>query len=194
MSLSKQDIESASRLASFDQRALMLYHDVKWQSESSVGIERISKELVKAYEEGVKSKESKPLIDCDANPFVQDGFAVEEHRKGGLLDFAKTKTTLFLMKEQKMGRVVGHDLRKDLVDQPVLNANVLDYLLAHPDLIPEEWKGKAVFFWGTIYRDRDGSLCVRYLCWYGVRWVWLCRWLGYDWYSVSPAACGQASS
>jgi len=39
-----------------------------------------------------------------------------------------------------------------------MNANVLDYLLAHPELIPEDWKNKYVFFWGTIYRYSSGGL------------------------------------
>ncbi|HEY4477351.1 MAG TPA: hypothetical protein VJB56_01875 [Candidatus Paceibacterota bacterium] len=69
----------------------------------------------------------------------------------------------------------------------MLNANVLDYLLAHPDFIPEWWKGKAVFFWGTIYRNSYGNLCVRYLCFYGDRWDWNYDWLGIDWNVSYPA-------
>lgn len=45
-----------------------------------------------------------------------------------------------------------------------------------------------MFFWGTTYRDRDGILCVRYLCWGDGRWFWNCHWLGNDWFSDSPAA------
>jgi hypothetical protein len=37
---------------------------------------------------------------------------------------------LYLSRGQKGGKIiVGHKLRKQLADQPVLNANVLDYLL-----------------------------------------------------------------
>lgn len=63
---------------------------------------------------------------------------------------------------------------KELEDQPVLNANVLDFLREHPELIPDEWKGKFTFFWGTIYRHRDGDLYVRCLYWDGGRWDWGC--------------------
>ena len=68
--------------------------------------------------------------------------------------------------------------------------NVLDYLLKNSQLIPEEWKGKAVFFWGTIFRDSDGSLYVRYLHWSGASWQWRngCRWLGNDFLSCNPSA------
>jgi hypothetical protein len=134
------------------------------------------------------------VVDLDAAPFIPDGWVVEEHKKGGLLDLAKTKVTLFLTKQQKKSAVVGNDLRKDLADQPVLNANLLDFYLANPHLIPEEWKGKAVFFWGTIYRLRGGALYVRYLYWYGDRWHWSRSWLDYDWGSGNPAACAQAST
>jgi len=128
------------------------------------------------------------LIDCDANPFIPAGWSVEEHKKGGPLKFDPSKISLYLSKKQKKGSIEGNDLRKELANQPVLNANVLDYLLAHPELIPEEWKGKAVFFWGTIYRHSDGYLCVRCLLWNGSEWYWSYCWLVSDFYSGHPAA------
>jgi len=72
----------------------------------------------------------------------------------------------------------------------VYNANLLDYLLAHPELIPDSWKGKAVFFWGKIYRVSSGRLYVRYLFFHGhgERWSWSYHWLDYDFDSDSPAA------
>jgi hypothetical protein len=40
----------------------------------------------------------------------------------------------------------------------------------------------------TIYRDRGGSLCVRYLFWDGDRWYWFAIWLVSGWYVHDPAA------
>lgn len=129
------------------------------------------------------------VIDCDADPFVPDGWSVEKHRRSGAFKWNAEGVTLYLDKGQKNGKwIEGNKIRKELADKPVLNANVLDYLLAHPHLIPEEWKGKAVFFWGTIYRDRDGSLYVRYLGWDGGRWYWNANWLGNGWGDGNPAA------
>lgn len=129
------------------------------------------------------------VIDCDANPFVPDGWSVEEHQKGGAFKWNAANVALHLDKGQKNGKYIeGNKLREALAGKPVLNANVLDYLIAHPHLTPEEWKGKAVFFWGTIYRHRDGDLYVRYLDWNGDRWYWHFRWLGYDWHDSTPAA------
>ena len=137
----------------------------------------------------------KHLIDCDADPFLPEGWKVESHKKGGNFEWDPTKVRLHFSENQKNGKCIqGHKLREELVNEPVLNANVLDYLLAHPELIPEEWKGKYVYFWGTIYRSSVGGLCVRALCWDDGRWYWGCRWLGYDWGDIYPAACSQVSS
>ncbi len=126
------------------------------------------------------------LINCDASPYVPEGWSVEEHTRGGMVDPAKI--TLYLTEKQKNSSVNGNKLRKELKDQPVLNANVLDFYLANPHLIPEDWKGKYVFFWGTIYRGRGGYLFVRYLGWDGGRWGWDYDWLGHGWDADCPAA------
>lgn len=130
------------------------------------------------------------LIDLDADPFVPNGWKVEEHQKGGQFKWDATKAALFLSEPQKRGgRIEGNKLRSRLkCGQNPYNANLLDYLLKNPHLIPEEWKGKYVFFWGTVYRRSDGFLCVRYLYWRGDRWVWFSRWLDRDWRDDRPAA------
>lgn len=134
-------------------------------------------------------KPAEHVIDCDALPYEPDGWKVVEHKRGGQLRFDPAKINLYLSEKQKDGGVIeGNKLRKELENQPVLNANVLDYLLAHPELIPGFWKEKHVFFWGTIYRDRDGYLCVRDLCRYGGRWDWDYYWLGHVWAGAYPAA------
>ena len=134
------------------------------------------------------------LIDCSADPYIPGGWTVEEHQKGGTLEWDSAKILLFLAEKQKTGLITGHDLRKELVDKPVLNANVLDYLLAHPELIPEDWKeGEYIFFWGTIYRYSDVGLCVRCLGWGGGRWYWDSHWLLRDWFANYPAACSQVT-
>ena len=132
---------------------------------------------------------TKHLIDTDADPFLPDGWKVEKHQKAGQLEWNPARVKLYLSKHQKGGKYIGgHDLRKELENQPVMNANVLDYLLAHPDLIPESWKGKVVFFWGTIYRGADDDLYVRFLGWLGSRWDWNYRWLDVGWDDSNPAA------
>ena len=134
-------------------------------------------------------KQVRYLIDCDTNPFVPEGWKVEQHDKGGQLEWNLEKVKLYLSKNQKDGKCIGgNKLRKELENKPVLNANVLDYLLKNPHLIPEEWKSKYVFFWGTVYRYSDGFIIVRYLRWRGDRWDWHYYWLGHDFDSDDPAA------
>jgi hypothetical protein len=128
------------------------------------------------------------LIDLDADPFVPNGWGVVEHRRGGQFEWSPEKVRLYLSPSQMDRKVIlGFKLRKELVNESVLNANVLDYLVANPHLIPEEWKGKAIFFWGTIYRRPDGRLRVRCLYWDGSRWDWRCGWLSGDWGGNVPA-------
>ena len=140
----------------------------------------------------ISQSKTEHLINCDADPFLPSGWkGVEEHQRGGQLNWNKDvqKDALFLASGQQKGSVlVGHKLRKELAGKPVLNANVLDYLLAHPELIPEDWKGKYVFFWGTSYRGSVGGLFVRYLYWCGGRWCWSFYWLGRGWGADGPAS------
>ncbi|MBU0625213.1 hypothetical protein KKF05_02615 [Patescibacteria group bacterium] len=123
-------------------------------------------------------------INGDADPFIphEKSWIIEEHRSNGQLLWDPTRVQLYLSKKQKSNRIIlGRRLRQELQQQPILNANVLDHLLAHPHLIPKEWRGKYIFFWGTVYRDRGGGLCVRCLLWNGDKWDWGCNWLVNDW-------------
>ncbi|MFH0912563.1 MAG: hypothetical protein V1807_02825 [Patescibacteria group bacterium] len=132
---------------------------------------------------------SKHIIDCDADPFLPTGWKVEQHNKGGQFALDTSKIHFYLSKGQKNGKTIGgNKLRKELQNKPVLNANVLDWLLDHPEFIPEEWKSKYVFFWGTIYRSAGGHLVVRSLHWHGTRWDWNYDYPDDDWYGFYPAA------
>ncbi len=137
----------------------------------------------------------KHIIDLDADPFVPKGWEVESHNKGGQFEWSPDKVRLHLSPNQQNGKIInGYKLREELATEPLFNANMLDYLLAHPELIPEEWKGKAIFFWGTIYRSSGGSLYVRHLYWDGGYWSWYYDWLDDCFDSDDPAACSQVSS
>ena len=134
------------------------------------------------------------LINCDAPPFIPDGWRVEEanqlmNRVRGVFEWDPNKVKLHLSPNQMSGKFIkGEQLQTELANESVLSANVMDYLLAHPTLIPDEWKGKYVFFWGTVYRDSDGDLCVRSLYFGGGGWRSGYDWLGFDWRGDYPAA------
>ncbi|MCX6717470.1 MAG: hypothetical protein NTU76_02230 [Candidatus Taylorbacteria bacterium] len=128
-------------------------------------------------------------VDLDADPFIPEGWKVESHTKGGKIPFRPNMVDLYLSEEQqKRDWTVGNDLCKKVETKNPYNANLLDFFLAHPELIPKSWKGKAVYFWGTIYCFTDGSRCVRSLFFGGDRWSWgSCR-LVREWSPDEPAA------
>lgn len=136
------------------------------------------------------------VIDCDADPFIPyDGWTVEKHQQRGQFTWDPSKIKHYRSQNQMKGkRIEGNKLRKELVDQPTENANLLDYLLKSPHLIPEAWKkdeeGNTLytFFWGTIYRGAGGRLYVRCLCFSEGHWQTNFRWLGRDFDVYDPAA------
>lgn len=129
------------------------------------------------------------LIDCSVDPHEPKGLSVHEHKRFGMLKWDPAQVTLYLSQGQRHGkRIKGTELQRELQGKLVMNANVLDSLLAHPEFIPESWKGKAVFFWGTIYRGLGDDLCVRCLCWSGSGWYSHHGWLGRGWGDLGPAA------
>lgn len=133
------------------------------------------------------------LIDLDADPFLPEGWKVESHQKGGMLAWSPRKVKLFFALQQKGdSHIEGSKLQEELARECVMNANLLDYLLANPELIPEEWRDKVVFFWGTIYRDSSNNLCVRDLCFCEGKWAWHCGWLKNVWRARSPAVVASS--
>ncbi|MFA6324741.1 MAG: hypothetical protein WCX46_00730 [Candidatus Paceibacterota bacterium] len=135
-------------------------------------------------------------IDCDAQPFIPSGWEVAEHKKGGNFKFIPSAVEFFIHKKQKNG-FRGNKLNLELKDKKVLNVNVLDYLLAHPDIIPKEWKKdekgntRFIFFWGTIYLIVNTGFYVRYLCWEFGEWRCGVRWLDDDFGDGCTAALGK---
>lgn len=133
------------------------------------------------------------IIDCSTPAFVHKGTygfspyggssgtgckSVLKHvtRAGRLSwDVEVQREALYLSERQQPGETIqGMELYKELKAKsiPMLNANVLDYLLAKPHLIPKSWEGKRVDFWGTIYLDFNGRPSVRCLR----RWTSTSEW------------------
>jgi hypothetical protein len=118
------------------------------------------------------------VVDLDATPYTPQGWSVEEHQKGGVIKWDATMVALHFDGSQKNGGMIeGGKLRRTLTKLSPYNANMLDFLIREENqhLIPEEWKVKDIYFWGTIYRGSDGELLVRCLCWDVGLWGWDCR-------------------
>ena len=149
-------------------------------------------------------------INCGAEPSLEwvrnisnigERSSVDEHLKMDPLVWSPALGELYHSNRLIAGdRINGHDLLRELASRsvleragrPVLNANVMEWLLTHPDKIPEYWKwwARRVFFFGTVYRDSSGDKFVRFMRrseghWNGQRWVeghwiWDYEWLGND--------------
>lgn len=135
--------------------------------------------------------------DCMPKEWKVNNWTIVSSPGEGTLELDPSRLQLHLSDNQKDDKVIkGDALRTELETNkvPVLNACVLDYLLLHPELIPEDWKvnengnTRYVYFWGTIYRDPDGRLCVRCLFLHDGAWDWYCYWLDDGWSSRHPAA------
>ena len=113
-------------------------------------------------------------------------------REGRVFTWDPTSAKLYLPKKQQGDkRDVGNDLPKELKSQPVLPANILDYLLANPHLIPEEYKGQGPLSLGAPSTATPAAACVRYLYWRGSRWSWHCGWLAHDLAATTRLWCVQ---
>lgn len=117
--------------------------------------------------------------------FIPEGWSVVEHTPH---QFVNPKD-VNLVRPNSDKPMSGFDLLTEFSDKKALNSNELDYLLACPELISDDWKGMHVYFWGTIYRKSEGRLVVRYLYFGDNEWKWGYSWLGsYFFRSTCPAA------
>ena len=147
------------------------------------------KKLVEASKRD-KEEMNNLIIDYSKKPKLFD-FAIVSHPDRAdmvEIDVSKIERTLVLKKGEEY--ISGHETLKRLkkTKRILLDARVLEELLEHPELIPDEWKKGFTYFWGTIFRDSDDDLYVRCLYWSGVRWLWHSYWLDFDWHSHRPAA------
>lgn len=143
------------------------------------------------------------ILDCDTAPYIPSGLSLEgegakhckmgkvilEKRDGGLYANG-VKIVWHFSPHQKGGNCIqGYELRNELHEKRVLNACILDALLANPHLIPDRWKFGYTYFWGTIFSSTDGtlSLYVKYLFWQR-RWGCNYYWLRRRWFESDPAA------
>ena len=180
------DVGQANELKLAFRRAGYTNAEIKKMSEGDLLADLLP--LIRAYGKTPTVTVPQHLIDCDVDPSIPNGLTIHSHTKGGQLTFDSSKITLYWSEKQKgSGIIEGYKFLKELANKSPLNVCVLDYLLKNPNLIPDSWKGKAVFFFGTVYRNSDGRLYVRYLRWSGEQGYSNYGWLDDGWNDLSPA-------
>lgn len=133
---------------------------------------------------------SKPF---DPETFIGKGWKIEEQDERSLalpeIDLSAVRLESML-KPEDGGSVQGKEkLRRLKADGRIrLDAAVFKVLWDNQALIPESWKGKLIFFDGTVLRSPSGRRCVLCLCWAGSRWAWDYYWLDFDWGDNGPSA------
>ncbi len=90
---------------------------------------------------------------------------IKYHKKEGIVQLDLSKAELYISEKQKTAAGASFsEVYEEVKDTNVWSASFLQYLLKYPKLIPETWKGKEIFFWGTIYQDDlNSELAVMFL-------------------------------
>ena len=158
---------------------------------------RFLKELVAEYKKSLPSEPEKDhVIDFDSAPTIPANLTIAPDsdqiagRVRGKRKLSDIKIRFHLDVGQTDGKYLrGYDLKAKLDGKAVLGAQLLDFYLKHPELIPEDWKTKGVIcFWGSIYCGAFGGHFVRCITWQKMKWVSNYFRLDYKWYGSDPAA------
>ncbi|MFA4942726.1 MAG: hypothetical protein WC564_03770 [Patescibacteria group bacterium] len=115
----------------------------------------------------------RPVVDTHNTPFIPPGWTIDAHRPFGRYELDVSEIHIHVsIKQYNVLPIDGIELLEELARNIVFNANVLDCLLDHQELIPDDWKRFRLFFWGTIYKLLDGRRVVRCLQWHNDNWNW----------------------
>jgi hypothetical protein len=147
--------------------------------------------------------QTKHIIDLDASPVIPAHFKNWRIRPKdqpsnvvrGKFEWDPAKVRLYVTPGQEQGQILSpRRFTEELDGELLFNATLLDYLLDHPEIIPEERKRdkygrtRYIFFFGTYYDDPYGDLYVRGLCCEFQQWGGCSRWLGKSWDNTYPVA------
>jgi hypothetical protein len=143
----------------------------------------------------------KHVIDCNADPFVPRGMKLVHHKRNGIRPVPPERIQLYctesqLTREGQRGTVLRAEIESYT---GVLNANVLDHLLADTAAISQSWKAQVrpdyqtiVCFQGTEYEKDCGGprKCVRTLSWseFTGSWVSGIAWSDMLFHDFTPTA------
>ena len=122
------------------------------------------------------------VVNCDQQPQIHSGLFLSgmgtKHLEMGQIRFEKREDKLYangieivrcLSPDQERGHYIKlSDLRTELKGKKVLNACVMDALIANPWLIPSDWKnGGNTLFFGSIFRNSCNRQYIARMYWCG---------------------------
>lgn len=108
------------------------------------------------------------VVCSDVNPPVRDGYALDDHRLGGVWGWRPglvEALSLFSSDRRSLERLRG--------DFSSLNACWAEWFLAHPNCIPEDWRHLGeIFFLDTVFqKEKDGARCMLGIALAEICWV-----------------------
>jgi len=110
-------------------------------------------------------------IDCNSPAYLPDpSWKVLDDSQAGTFIFNQATVRLITLtspRSQEKGEIFGEKMKLS-----PCHANVLDYLLAHQELIPESWRDKIIIFTGTVYGDPAGNRLFRTMIYWNGSWDW----------------------
>lgn len=110
-------------------------------------------------------------IDCNVSAYLPgDTWSVPDPQKAGIFEF--NPATVKIVDLSGPQSKVKMELIAERIKNSACPVNVLDYLLAHQELIPVEWQGKTIIFTGTLYHDPTGYKCYRTMVFWNGSWDW----------------------
>ncbi|MEX1112490.1 MAG: hypothetical protein WEC84_03435 [Candidatus Andersenbacteria bacterium] len=114
--------------------------------------------------------EESHVIDCDNLPWITSNFKRVQWSQKGKFAWDPKRAKLYLPASQETKAYKGHELKDELQNLPIMGVAVRDFLLSHPELIPEEWKDYYILFWRTVYVDLQDHLWIPSLVYYKEGW------------------------
>jgi hypothetical protein len=123
--------------------------------------------------------------------FVGKDWSIAEDREGLPETWDPAKTVLVSSLRKGETSITGEKTHERLSGDKSLGARAFLHFWTHKEEIPEEWKGKIVFFDATSLLSPDGKPYSLYLCWGGDRWHWHYRWLGRGRDAECVSACAS---
>lgn len=109
-------------------------------------------------------------IDLGAAPTIPTDLILTQHLLGGLWSWNPREIAVWFARGQELGTVLDStEMLHSIGAKRPLNANLLDWLLGNLQLVPPQWKGKEILFWGTQFRTLRHHRRVRTLDLRGTR-------------------------
>lgn len=110
-------------------------------------------------------------IDCNIPAYLPDQtWSIDTISRKGRFEYTPQTAKLINLTEKRS--LIKTAILADRMKHDACPAQLLDYLLAHQDIIPVEWQSKTIIFTGTLYHDSTGLECYRTMYYDGSTWDW----------------------